>query len=280
MCVCVWLLSHSLLSLIQGTVRVPVEFYQKAKGNAGAWGKAVATIDASAARVFADRWCQNSHEHNKRHVEDAGADSFRKMVRIKDSHSLLLVFITRLPNPVSNRVFATWFTWRKEPDNSFLIAFRPMEDYAREVDDIYAVELFLTEQEERRAREGKAEDGKAVLKDNEKLKLMLLQKRARKDRVHELNGLIQQHPIASKAIRGTLRGYWRIKPLATSVCQVTFLVRAELGGSIPSAIINAGLKGNLGIVQTTQVKFARNGKLVDKEMRDVFASPPPPGRTQ
>jgi len=28
-------------------------------------------------------------------------------------------------------------------------------------------------------------------------------------------------------------------------------------------------------VQTMQVKFARNGKLVDKEMRDVFASPPP-----
>ena len=60
---CVWLLSHSLRSLIQGTVREPVEFYQKVEGNAGAWGKAVATNDASAARVFADRWCLNSHEH-------------------------------------------------------------------------------------------------------------------------------------------------------------------------------------------------------------------------
>ena len=44
----------------QGTVREPVEFYQKVEGNAGAWGKAVATIDASAVRVFADRWALRS----------------------------------------------------------------------------------------------------------------------------------------------------------------------------------------------------------------------------
>ena len=46
-------------------------------------------------------------------------------------------------------------------------------------------------------------------------------------------------------------------------------------GSIPSALLIARLMDNLGIVQTMQVKFARNGKIVDKEMRDVFASPPP-----
>jgi len=103
----VWLLSHSLRSLIQGTVREPVEFYQKVEGNTGAWGKAVATIDASAARVFADRWCQNSHEHKKNYVEGVGADAIRKVVHMKDSHSMLYVSLVRLPSPLSNRVFAT-----------------------------------------------------------------------------------------------------------------------------------------------------------------------------
>jgi len=96
---CVWLLSHSLCSLIQGTVREPGEFYQKIEGNAGAWGKAVATIDASAARAFADRWCLNSHEYKKEYAEEAGADAFRKVVNVEDSHSMILVFLARLPSP-------------------------------------------------------------------------------------------------------------------------------------------------------------------------------------
>ena len=52
-------------------------------------GKAVATIDASAARVFADWWCQNSHEHKKDHVEKEGPDAFHKVVFMKDSHNML-----------------------------------------------------------------------------------------------------------------------------------------------------------------------------------------------
>ena len=93
--------------------------------------------------------------------------------------------------------------------------------------------------------------------------------------MQELNDQIKRDPIASKAIRGTVRGYWRIQSLAPSVCQVTYLVQADLGGSVPAALLNARIKGTLGFVQKMQVKFARNGKLVDKEMRDVFASPPP-----
>ena len=252
-----------------------MKFYQKIEGNAGAWGKVVATIDASAARVFADRWCQNSHEHKKVYVDYYGADVLYKVVHIKDSHSMIFVNLLRLPSPVSNRVVATWFTWRKEPDNSFIVALAPMEDYADESDDAAAIADFIAKQKERRAREGKTEDIKSVQRDAEDLDLMIKQRAAKKALVNELNDLIKQNPIASKAIRGTARGYWCIKSLATSVCQVTYLVQADLGGSIPSAFINTGLKNNLGVVQAMQIKFARNGKLVDKEMRDVFASPPP-----
>jgi len=224
----VWLLSHSVRSLIQGTVREPVEFYQKVEGNAGLWGKAVSTIDASAARVFADMWCKNSHENRKNYVEKQGPDALSKAVHMEDSHSMLLVNLVRLPSPVSNRVFSTWFTWRKEPDNSFLVAYGPMSDY----------------------------------------------KRFNSSTV-DINKALEADAAASKAIRGTVRGYWRIKPLAPSVCEVTYIAQAELGGSIPSALLHTGIKDTLGVLLTMQVKFARNGKLVDREMRDVFASPPP-----
>ena len=269
-----WLLSHSLRSLVQGTVREPMEFYQKVEGNAGAWGKVVATIDASAARVFVDSWCQNSHENWKNHVEEAGADALRKVVHVEDSRSMFFVNLLRLPSPVSNRVYATWFTWRKEPDNTFLLAFAPLEGYADQPEDgDRVIGNVVTKQGERREREVKTVE--TLEKDNEELKLMTMRQRAaKKERVQELNDMIKQDPIASKAIRGTVRGYWRIKPLAPSVCQVTYIVQGELSGSIPSALLNVRIKATLGVLQTTQVKFARNGKLVDKEMRDVFASSP------
>jgi len=269
------LLSHSLRSLVQGTVLEPVEFYQKVEGNAGAWGKAVATVDASAARVFADRWCQNSHEHKKKHAEKEGPDTLNEVFHVPNTHSMLLVNLLRLPNPVSNRVFAIWVTWRKEPDNTFLMAFGPMEDFADQQEDgNHAFATFVAKQEKRRKREGKAEDLTTVLKDNEELKLMMQQRASKKEHVQGLNDLIERDPLASKAIRGTVRGYWRIKPITPSVCQVTYLVQAELGGSMPTALLTARIKGTLGVVQTMQVKFARNGKLVDKEIRDAFSSPP------
>jgi len=251
----------------------PLEFYQKIENNAGGWGKAVATIDASAARLFADCWCLDSYEFRMDYVKESGPDALREIVHIPNTHSMLVVNLLRLPSPVSNRVFATWLSWRKEPDDSFLVAFGPLEDYGDDAKD--AVKLVMATQKGRRKQEGKAEDGKSSLKDNEDLELMIQQQDDRMERVEMLSDHIQQHPFASKAVRGTVRGYWRIKPLATSVCQVTYVIQAELGGSIPSALVIARLKSSLGIVQTMQVKFARNGKLVDKEMRDVFASPPP-----
>jgi len=275
-CVFSWLLSHKLGSLIQGTVLQPVEFYQKVEGNGGAWGKAVATIDASVARVFADMWCLNSHESMKNYVEKQGPDALRKVVRIEDSHSMIYVNLVRLGMGVSDRVFATWFTWRKEPDNSFLVAWTPLEDYAVEsADALEQVKNYMTALEERRERDGEANDVNAFRRDTEDLKLMMQQIEARKMCVNEVDELIMQDPIASSAIRGSSRGFFRFKSLAPSVCQVTYIVQAELGGSIPTALLNSQDKKRLSSVQTMQVKFERNGKLVDKEMLGMFASPPP-----
>ena len=255
----------------QGTVLEPVSYYEKVEGNAGAWGKAVATVDVSATRMMADRWCLNSYENKKSHVERQGADALREVAQTKDSHSMLSVVLVRFPNPVSNRVFATWFTWRKEPDDSFTIAFAPLEDFEDKSDDDVAIADFINKQEERGEREDDANE--AYRKDAEELELMIKERMSKKALLKELYDMIKHDPVASQAVRGTTRGYWRIEPLAPAACRVTCLMQVELGGSIPTALLNARIFASLNVVQKIQVKFARNGKLVDKEMRDAFPKP-------
>jgi len=52
-----------------------------------------------------------------------------------------------------------------------------------------------------------------------------------------------------------------------SVCQVTYLVQAQLGGSLPQAVLNTRIKSTLSTVHRMQDKFARNGKVVDGQVR-------------
>ena len=52
-----------------------------------------------------------------------------------------------------------------------------------------------------------------------------------------------------------------------SVCQVTSLVQAQLGGSLPRALLNTRIKSTLSTVRNMQDKFARNGKVVDGQVR-------------
>ena len=54
-----------------------------------------------------------------------------------------------------------------------------------------------------------------------------------------INNSLQTHPHPSKAVRATIRGFWRIKPLALTVCELTYAVQVELGGSIPKEVRRA-----------------------------------------
>jgi len=87
--------------------------------------------------------------------------------------------------------------------------------------------------------------------------------------------MIAQDAAATRAELGKIRGFYRISPLAPSVCQVTYVAQAELGGSIPTALLNLRVKSNLKQIQRLQDKFERNGKVVDAEMVSAFPSPPP-----
>jgi len=86
--------------------------------------------------------------------------------------------------------------------------------------------------------------------------------------------MAQADPVASTAIRATIRGFWRIKPLASTVCELSYVVQVALGGSIPKELLALRKKQTLSVVLKIQDKYERNGKLVDAEMRAAFPSPP------
>ena len=127
----------NIIGFIQGwkripkTITSPTSYYQKSDSDSSAWGKAVATVDASHTHVFSYLWNQHSFEHMNRHVEKEGPDALRKVVFVPDSHSMLNVLVVNFGLALSKRVFLTWLVWRQEPDKSFTMAFSPMSDYKR-----------------------------------------------------------------------------------------------------------------------------------------------------
>jgi hypothetical protein len=75
-------------------------------------------------------------------------------------------------------------------------------------------------------------------------------------------------------VQGKLRGFYKIKPLSTNVCRVTFVAQGSMGGQVPDFAMSWGTKRTLGIVKRLQNKYMRNGKRVDAEQRLEFPDPP------
>jgi len=93
--------------------------------------------------------------------------------------------------------------------------------------------------------------------------------------VAQADEIIRSNAAAAQGTRATTRGFWHFKALAPSVCQVTYVVQANLGGSIPKVVMAFRTKQTLGSVEEMQAKFEREGKIVDAEMRSAFPLPPP-----
>jgi len=170
-----------------------------------------------------------SYERLKKHADREGSDAFYRSLELPLSRSIVFANLVRFGGFASNRLFATWFTWRRNSDNSFVVAFTPLHESP----------------------------------DNDH------------DLVQQLHAMIAQDAAAARAERGQIRGFYRISPLAPSVCRVTYVAQAELGGSIPIALVNLRVKSNLKQVHRLQDKFERKGKVVDAEMRSAFPLPPP-----
>ena len=106
----------NIFALARAWVRFPntiasaISYFRKIEvDDSSAWGKAVATVDASHTRVFSYLWNQHSHEHTKRYVAREGAEALNKIAFLPDSCSMLAAFIANFGMGVSLRVFPTWF---------------------------------------------------------------------------------------------------------------------------------------------------------------------------
>ena len=85
---------------IPNTIRDDVSYFQKIESDSTAWGKAVVTVDAPAASVFARRWLQNSYENTMHHVKMEGDDALQHVVHVPNSHSMLYATLIGLSRGV------------------------------------------------------------------------------------------------------------------------------------------------------------------------------------
>ena len=80
---------------------------------------------------------------------------------------------------------------------------------------------------------------------------------------------------AVNAVRATTRGYWRVRPLAENICEITLVQQADLKGYLPVVIFNTRILSALNALRDIRHKFLRNGKIVDAEAHAAFPAPPP-----
>jgi len=208
--------------------------------NDGGWGKATATVDCSAEMAFAYLFCLDAWQRVKQHIDVARSEIIRKVINIPKTHSLIYVNQLILPSPLSDRIFATWFCWeRNDTDGSFMIAWAPYDHMIESPDSSPSPPSSLLTAAHSSAS--------AFLSSNRR---------------------------AAKAVRATTKGFWRIKPLASSVCSVMVVGKGTLAGNIPIAVLNSRLKSQVSTVEDLQTKFERANKTVDAEIRAAFPRPP------
>ncbi|GMI32785.1 hypothetical protein TeGR_g3036 [Tetraparma gracilis] len=93
---------------------------------------------------------------------------------------------------------------------------------------------------------------------------------------NKIDNAITNHKSAAKAVKGSLVGFWRISPLASNVCRVTFVGQGSMGGLVPDSAMKFATKKVLSTVDRVRDRYERSGTAVDAELRGEF--PPPPLR--
>jgi hypothetical protein len=103
-----------------------VETFRCAQAGFAVWVKAIGTIDTSAAKVIAWVWFLMSNERNLEHVKKVGNGNLPRMeIEVPNCRSKFQITGVKLPGAISNRLFASLWTWRKEDDGTLVIAGAP-----------------------------------------------------------------------------------------------------------------------------------------------------------
>ncbi|GMI35149.1 hypothetical protein TeGR_g2654, partial [Tetraparma gracilis] len=89
---------------------------------------------------------------------------------------------------------------------------------------------------------------------------------------------LDDHARATRSVRGSIIGSYRVVPLAENVCRVTLVFQGDVKGKIPVLARDWSVKSMLTILDIVRDRFEREGKAVDAELR--AALPPPPSLSE
>ncbi|GMI42593.1 hypothetical protein TeGR_g11447 [Tetraparma gracilis] len=124
--------SHTFVNIawtrVPGTVREPVSYFKKVDSDANTWGKAHGTVDASAPDVLAWLWHSCTHERNLEYEKKNG-NLLKMELDVPGTRSKFMVGSRKMLGAISNRVFASWWTWAKDQNGDLIAAFTPHEDF-------------------------------------------------------------------------------------------------------------------------------------------------------
>ncbi|GMI25032.1 hypothetical protein TeGR_g8761 [Tetraparma gracilis] len=108
---------------LKGSVWEPVEKWRASAGETSAWGKAVGSVDAAAARVLAYLWYYESYERKNKN----NADLIRLGIEIPNSHSMFQLVELNI-GAGQKRFYASKWTWCRESSGDFIAALTSVQD--------------------------------------------------------------------------------------------------------------------------------------------------------
>ncbi|GMI57053.1 hypothetical protein TeGR_g10296, partial [Tetraparma gracilis] len=202
----------------RGSVREPVEKWRASAGETSAWGKAVGSVDAAAARVLAYLWHIESYER----LNAKSSNPIKLGLDIPNSHSMFQLVELNI-GAGQKRFCACKWTWCRESSEDFFVAVTSVQD--------------LSEGEE-----------KAAIMET-----------------------IKKTKSSEAVVLSELRLFYRLRPLAENVCEVTLVGQGVIGGWVPDQAMKFLIGKVLGSVDVMRDKYERNGKVVDAELRGDVA---------
>ena len=261
-----------------GELRVK-KFKKFKEGDQSVWGKAYATIHASAPQVLAFLWnyCSNLRmiEHFKKdghllrevYVPPPGSPiSPSKNSSPQQQHRTQFIVVQKsMPPPFKTResnIRVVWDEFNNYNDlnhnndknsPSLIMAFEPAEvkhpvsvgaGRVRKTNDDYSIiRKSITKNFKRRSS-----------------KISLGRERSDSVAVQPVDhvGVVQ---LQSK-------GVWVIKPLAQNLCDVTFVTNIIDEGKIPTSVVNSQIIRNLSLITFLKTFYERNGLEADAEVSE------------
>jgi hypothetical protein len=220
---------------VPGTVNSHVSFFRRTSSSSSSsvpWHKAVATIDAPAAAVLAWLYLESSRDKNAKHEVTEGDLPKDTSYEVQGTRSTVSSWHVRFPQPLKNRKFATWSVHDSYRDES-----SKDEGYVFAVTDLHDYDD------------------------------------AHPSTPHSFrDDPFALSPLFPNFLLASYQGVSLVKILAPDVCQLTFIQKVDLKGSLPALMVNHKTKMMLGVVADLRVKNQRRGRAVDAEIRDAFAA--------